>query len=255
MLHRAREDTVSEPETTLRLRLPRLRRFGWRRLPRLIRLLLVVGMVVVALAAIPFGWTRVEAAGHLYDEADLTSTAAPSADVVIVLGAQVAPGGTQPMPFLRGRLDTAADLVRNGHAKVILVSGDATGGSGDETTVMAGYLTDESGIDPARVVIDPYGLDTYDSCLRAKEVYGVARALVVTQPYHLARAVALCRHVGIDADGVGARCDGCVRLNLVRNSVRDYFACSKAALDAVRNRPPAVPSPPSTALTEALSRW
>ena len=70
-----------------------------------------------------------------------TEAEAPTADVVLVLGAQVAPGGTDPMPVLRGRLDTAAALVRDGRARVILVSGDGTGGSGDETTVMTSYLT------------------------------------------------------------------------------------------------------------------
>jgi vancomycin permeability regulator SanA len=227
-------------------------RWRWRRLPRpvraAVRVLAYAGLVGVVLAAIPYGWTRVDAAGHLHDEAD-----APTADVILVLGAQVAPGGTAPMPFLRGRLDTAAGLLERGRATVILVSGDGTGGSGNETGVMTSYLVDRRGVDRSRVVADPYGLDTYDSCVRARRVYGVTRALVVTQPYHLARAVALCRHVGVDAEGVGARCDGCVSLNLARNAVRDYFACTKAALDALRDRPPAVQSPPDRAVTAALA--
>ena len=224
----------------------------WRRLPRPVRSLVRIGLyaalVVVAVAAIPFAWTRAVAGGHLYDEAD-----APEAEVALVLGAQVAPNGTAPMPFLRGRLDTAAWLVEHGRARVLLVSGDATGGSGNETAVMTSYLTGSRGVDAARVVADPYGRDTYDSCRRARDVYGVTRALIVTQSYHLARAVALCRHVGIDADGVAARCDGCLSLNLVRNAARDYFACTKASFDALRDRPPAVPSPPDGAVTAALA--
>jgi vancomycin permeability regulator SanA len=232
---------------------------AWRRLPRWIpitlRTLLIVGVVGTGLAAGPYTWTRVGASGHLYDEADLANADAPRADVVLVLGSQVAPGGTEPMPFLRGRLDTAAALVHDGYAKVILVSGDAAGASGDETAVMRAYLAGPAGLEPDRIVVDPHGLDTYDSCKRATEVFGVTRALIVTQPYHLARAVALCRHVGIDADGVGARCDGCVSLNLLRNGVRDYFACSKAALEAYRDRPPAVISDPDPAVREAVARW
>ena len=107
-------------------------------------------------------------------------------------------------------------------------------------------------MDPRRIVTDPDGLDTYDSCVRARQVYGVTRALVVTQPYHLARAVALCRRVGIDADGVGARCD-CVPLNVARNAARDYLATSKAAWDLWRGRPPAVGSPPSDEVDRALA--
>ncbi len=210
-------------------------------------MLLIAVAVVTGVAALPFGWTRFAAAGHLYDEGD----AGPRADVVLVLGAEVAPGRTEPMPFLRDRLDTAAALIASGQARVVLVSGDADGSSGDETAVMSAYLT-HAGVEPTRVVADPYGMDTYDSCARARQVYGVTKAFVVTQAYHLARAVALCRHLGIDADGVGARCDAC-GVNLVRNGVRDYFACTKAALESYRDRPPAVLSAPSSEVRDAVA--
>ena len=230
----------------------------WRRLPPwariTLRTLLIAGLVVTTLAAGPYAWTRIEASGHLYNEADLTASDGPRADVVLVLGAQVAPGGTEPMPFLRGRLDTAAALVADGYAAVILVSGDANGSSGNETEVMRSYLVGRAAVDPSRIITDPHGLDTYDSCARAKEVFGVSRALLVTQPYHLARAVALCRHLGVDVDGVGARCDGCLSLNLARNATRDYFACSKAALEAYQNRPPSISSEPSSAVADAVAR-
>jgi len=230
---------VSEQAATVSAR-PRRRR--WR------RRLFVLLAATAAVLAVPYLWTQISASGHRYAEDE-----APTADVVLVLGAQVAPGGTEPMPVLRGRLDTAAGLVRAGRARVVLVSGDGTGGSRDETTVMTSYLT-RVGVDPARIVADPSGLDTYDSCLRAKEVYGVGRALVVTQSYHLGRAVALCRHVGIDAEGVAAGCPTCRRITLLRNSLRDVLACTKAAWDALVDRRPAVESPLSTAVTDALAR-
>ncbi len=212
-----------------------------------------MGLALVLVAGIPFAWTRIQAAGHLYDEADLVGDGGPRADVVIALGAQVAPGRTQPMPFLRGRLDTAAALITSGRAKVILVSGDANGGSGDETSVMTNYLAG-IGVEPERLVTDPYGLDTYDSCVRAREVYGVTRAFIVTQGYHLARAVTLCRQAGIDTDGVAARCDECRPQTLFANGVREYFACTKAAWEAYRDRPPVVQSPPDSAVADALAR-
>jgi vancomycin permeability regulator SanA len=211
-----------------------------------VRVGVLAGLVVTLMAAVPYGWVRSAAAGHLYEEGN-----APRADVLIVLGAEVAPGGIEPMPFLKGRLDTAATLSKAGAVKVILVSGDAHGGSGDETSAMTSYLI-RNGVDAHRVVTDPSGLDTYDSCVRAGTVYGVQRALVVTQAYHLPRAVALCRQAGLDVDGVAARCDGC-GLNLVRNAVRDYFASTKAAWDAFTDRPPAVDSPPSTEIMDDLS--
>lgn len=211
-----------------------------------------MSVAVTAAAAAPFGWVQAHASGHLYGSGDLRDGNGPHADVVIVLGAQLAPGGTRPMPFLQYRLDTAAALLASGNATVALVSGDAGGTSGDEPGVMRAYLA-SVGVDPARVVEDPFGLDTYDSCVRARQVFGVTRALIVTQHYHLARAVTLCRQAGIDVDGVGADCDGC-SLRLYTNAVREYFACTKAAWDAWRDRQPAVSSPASTAVVDALAR-
>jgi vancomycin permeability regulator SanA len=219
------------------MRRPRVRR----------RYLLAAALAIVLLAAGPWLWTELAAAGHVHDEAD-----APSVDVAIVLGTGVEPDG-QPSPRLAGRLQTAAGLVHRGLATVILVSGDGGGDSGDEAAAMSAYLQG-LGIDPQRVVADPHGLDTYDSCVRARDVYGVGRALIVTQAYHLSRAVALCRDAGLDADGVAARCPGCGAALLAGKAVRDYAASGKAAWDAVRDRPPAVTSPPDTAVQDALRR-
>ena len=204
-------------------------------------------LAVVALLAIsaPWVWTKINAHGHLYDEGD-----APTADVVIVLGTDVAPDGT-PGIRLTGRLETAAALVAAGRARAVLVSGDGHGVSGDETAAMATYLTG-LGVDPRRIVADPAGLDTYDSCVRARQVYGITSALVVTQAYHLSRAVTLCRHLGVDAEGVNARCAGCSGRLLAEKAVRDYFASGKAAWDVVTDRDPAVRSPANPAVQHAL---
>jgi vancomycin permeability regulator SanA len=219
---------------------------------RVIRWALIVGAALVVLSALPFAWVHIDAAGPMLNESDLAGGKGLHEDVAMVLGAQVEPDGVTPRPYLKGRLDTAAQLYRDGNVRVILVSGDGDGTSGDETQVMTRYLV-AHGVDPARIVTDPYGLDTYDSCRRAHDVYGLRRMLVVTQPYHLPRAVALCRSMGIDATGVGARCDGCDLFQLAYNATRDYFAASKAALDLIRGRPPAMTSPPSTAITQALA--
>jgi vancomycin permeability regulator SanA len=85
-------------------------------------------------------------------------------------------------------------------------------------------------------------------------VFGVRRALIVTQSYHLSRAVTLCRSLDLDVEGVPAGCDGCGTALLAEKSVRDYFASGKAAWDAVRRRAPAVVSPPSPAIQTALSK-
>ncbi len=80
------------------------------------------------------------------------------------------------------------------------------------------------------------------------------RALIVTRSDHLSRAVTLCRGAGLDADGVAARCPGCGAVLLAGKAVRDYAASGKAVWDVVRDRPPAVESPPDPAVQDALRR-
>ncbi|WP_143052921.1 SanA/YdcF family protein [Propionibacterium cyclohexanicum] len=121
--------------------------------------------------------------------------------VALVLGAGVRHG--RPTPYLRARLDVAARLWREGQVRVILVSGHAEEGY-DEPDVMANYLADQ-GVPRRCVVCDGEGMDTWSSCLRAQRVYGVDALVVVTQAYHLPRALAACRMLGIDAQGAPDR--------------------------------------------------
>ncbi|MDG4794795.1 YdcF family protein [Micromonospora sp. WMMD1082] len=225
---------------------PAARAARWRR--RLTRAA-ALGVAVLLLVSLPWLWTTIAARGHLHPVAE-----APTVDVVIVLGTAVTEDGRQPGPRLAGRLETAAELVHRQQARVVLVSGDGGGASGDEPAAMTLELTGRLGVDPRQVIADPHGLDTYDSCRRAREVYGIERALIVTQSYHLSRAVTLCRHLGIDAEGVPARCSGCGSAQLARKAARDYLASGKAAWDAIRDRPPTVTSPPDPGVSDALAR-
>ncbi|WP_255284115.1 SanA/YdcF family protein [Nocardia alba] len=171
-------------------------------------------------------WTL--SAGHRSDVA-----AAPSAPVVIVPGAKVAPDGT-PMAYLRGRLDVAIELIEAGKAEEILLSGDAGGSSGDEIASMIAYLLDR-GIDPAIVRSDGSGLSTRETCERAKSMFGIDRAIIVSQYQHLPRAVALCRVAGIEADGVVASCE-CRQVTEARNNIREWLAAPKAVAQMLHGR-------------------
>src|SRR5215831_4833421 len=143
------------------------------------------------------GWVRATTAGYIYSPASV-----PQAPVALVLGKLVYPDGT-PSPLLLARLQLAASLYRSGKVRAVLVSGDGGSRPGyDEVTAMRRWLI-EHGVPARRVVPDPAGFDTAASCARARSVFGVSRAIVVTNSYHLPRAVALCRHSGIDAFGVG----------------------------------------------------
>lgn len=125
----------------------------------------------------------------------------PAAEVALVLGAEVYPGG-RPSGFLRARLDVAADLHRRGLVSKLLLSGDGRSRFYDEPAAMRDYLVGE-GIPEAALILDREGLDTYASCARARDVFGLTRLTVVSQRYHLPRALAICGLLGIDARGVG----------------------------------------------------
>jgi len=176
-------------------------------------------------------WVRASAFGHVYAESSV-----PPAPVAIVLGAEVYPGG-EPSPFLAARLDIAKRLLDEGKVRAILVSGDHSRWDYDEPGSMQVYLV-ARGVPAARVVLDYAGFDTYDSCARAKRVFGVRKAIVVTQSYHIDRAVTLCRGQGIDASGIG---DDSVRVYTepwAHSYVREQGAIVKAALDAISHRDP-----------------
>lgn len=125
----------------------------------------------------------------------------PAAEVALVLGAEVYPGG-RPSGFLRARLDLAADLYRRGLASTLLLSGDGRSRFYDEPAAMRDYLVAE-GVPESALLLDREGLDTYASCSRARDVFGLTRLTVVSQRYHLPRALAICGLLGIDALGVG----------------------------------------------------
>ena len=201
----------------------------------------LVGVTTVLGASV--GIVRGAAAGHLYPLDQV-----PYAPVALVLGAQVYPSG-RPSRFLRARLDLALLLLQRGTVERLLLSGDAQAPEYDEPAAMRDHLID-AGAPADRLVLDPGGLDTYDSCVRARDVFGVQRVVVVTQTYHLPRAVATARLVGLDAVGVG---DRTVRLRedgealnepWARGWVRDQVACVKTLWDVGTPRRPALPATP-----------
>ena len=205
------------------------------------RLLLCLAAAVAVVLA-PTGWLWLASAAHM---------SGSTAPVVIVFGAQLTPDGTAPKPFLKGRLDAAVRVVRSGRAKVVLVSGDEHGMSGNEVAAMSRYL-ESAGIPAQHIVRDGAGLDTYDTCRRAHDVFGVRKALLASQEFHLHRAVTLCRSLGIDADGLAAACDDCRESTLLSNRAREVPAAWKAAYDRLRHRQPVVVSPPNAEVSEAL---
>jgi vancomycin permeability regulator SanA len=171
--------------------------------------------------------------------------------VALVLGKLVYPDGT-PSPLLRARLELAGKLYRAGKVQALLVSGDGGSRPGyDEVAVMRRWLI-EHGVPARRIVPDPAGFDTYASCARARSVFGVGRAIVVTNSYHLPRAVALCRHSGIDAFGVGDEAGRSDRWSWWTGAAREQSATVLAVYDVLA-RPEPRPGPLSPSLATALA--
>lgn len=207
----------------------------------------IVGVAVLATAAVvvvgaSYAWVRIDAGDH-----EFTVAQAPSAEVALVLGAGLRADGT-PSEYLRYRLDDAAALFKAGKVKVLLVSGDNRTAEHDEPTAMRNYLVAQ-GVPVDKVVLDFAGQDTYDSCFRAKEIFGVTRLLVVTQQFHLARAVFLCRQVGIDSDGVADPHP----LVTTSPEIREVPAAVKAAWDAIWQPDPRHLGPREDGVTTALA--
>lgn len=206
---------------------------------------LAVGLAVLTMAAGGL-WVSARSAGHVHAEATV-----PAAPVALVLGAEVYPGGT-PSPFLAARLDIARRLLAAGKVKAIVVSGDHGHWDYDEPGAMQVYLI-ARGVPAQQIVLDYAGFDTYDSCSRARRVFGVRQAIVVTQSYHIERAVALCRQLGVDASGVG---DDTVRIyrNPWWHSVfRERGAVVKALVDVLSHRDPVFLGRPETGVEDALA--
>lgn len=174
------------------------------------------------------------ARGHCFSEAGV-----PGAPVGLVLGARVFLDGS-PTPFLAARLELGHRLLAANRVQTLVLSGDASAPEGDEPAAMERYLR-RAGVPADRLRLDPGGRDTYDSCWRLRRVYGVRAAVVVTQSYHLTRAVATARALGIDAAGVGDDTVRAHRRSWRAGAVREWFAGMKTLWDLGSGR---VPRPP-----------
>ncbi|MFE0510797.1 vancomycin high temperature exclusion protein [Streptomyces sp. NPDC058964] len=218
-----------------RPRLPRTRA-GRRRLVQAV-------MAVCVLALLPVTWLYVSTADRLRTTAD-----APRTEVAVVFGAGLWAG--EPSPYLAHRLDAAAKLYRAGRIEVVLVTGDNSRKDYDEPDAMRAYLT-KHGVPDARIVSDYAGFDTWDSCVRAKKIFGVDRAVLISQGFHIRRAVALCEAAGIDSYGIGveAKHDA----TWYYGGTREVFAAGKAALDALFEPEPRFLGPREPGVERALA--
>ncbi len=157
------------------------------------------------------------------------------AQAVLVLGASVFADGT-PSDILADRLEVAADLYLAGAADAVIVSGDNRSAHYNESDAMKEYCI-KLGVPADAIIVDHAGYDTYASVYRARYVYDKQDVFIVTQAYHLYRALAIAHGLGMEAQGVAA--DKGSYDNQMSYSVREILARDKDFLKTFFRIPPA----------------
>lgn len=160
---------------------------------------------------------------------------APVKRVAVVFGAEVKRDGT-PSTVLRDRVETAVGLYKSGKVEKLLMSGDNRFVNYNEPESMRQYAL-TLGMPDSDIVLDYAGRRTYDTCYRAREIFGVNSAILVTQGFHLPRALFLCKAFGIDSVGVNA--DNYYYLKRLRLfwNVREVLASVQSVLDVYLFKP------------------
>lgn len=144
-------------------------------------------------------------------------------DAVLVLGAQVRADGS-PSVMLRERLDTGIQIYQSGLTDRIIMSGDHGSDDYDEVNVMKDYAV-ERGVPSEHIFMDHAGFSTYESMYRAKEIFQAENIIVVTQNYHLYRALYDAEAMGLRAKGVA--CDTAVYSGDTYRKIREMAAIAK----------------------------
>lgn len=168
--------------------------------------LIVAAILVLAFALVLIVWLagRIIGGYAQFTIEDPTEAENLMIPVGLVLGAGITEDGW-PKPVLRSRLDAAADGYAAGHVRRLLVSGDNRFDSYNEPGAMKRYLVEQRGVASDDIQEDFAGRSTYESCERASKVFELDSVIIYTTKSHLARAIYLCRHFGIDAFGVPSR--------------------------------------------------
>jgi len=165
--------------------------------------MIILASVIMAVAALATlvilrAITQARASGRIYTSIN----AVPSAPVAIVLGAGLW-RDSSPTPALYDRVATAVDLYKAGKVKKLLMTGDNRFVNYNEPAAMQ-RLAIQLGVPQQDIVLDYAGRRTYDSCYRAREIFEVRQAIIVTQRFHLDRALFLCDALGVESIGVAA---------------------------------------------------
>lgn len=163
------------------------------------RFIIIIGIIALLLLTTVNIWMIASTSERIMSDGEFSFT---DADCIIILGAGIRADGS-PSHMLEDRLLTGIELYNNGYSDTMLMSGDHGRVEYDEVNTMKAFAIDD-GVPVDRIFMDHAGFSTYDSIYRAREIFGADKVIIVTQKYHLYRALAIADSLGIEAIGVPA---------------------------------------------------
>lgn len=193
-------------------------------------MLIAITLLVLATVFIPRLVTAISTQGFIH-----TVEQSPKKPVAIVFGAGLRWDG-RPTPVLRDRVATAAQLYHDRKVDRLVMSGDYRSQEYNEPGAMREFAI-QLGVPEEDIILDYAGNRTYDTCYRAANLFGIKSAALITQNFHLPRAVYTCRSIGIEAEGVIADRRYYHRNSLTFWNFREVFATSVAMLEVHLTKP------------------
>ena len=209
------------------------------------KIMLILVAVEIFFAILVFGingYVVLSAKGNILSPESASQL--ENVDCILVLGCGVRPDGT-PSDMLTDRLKQAISLYRSGAAPKLLMSGDHGQTSYDEVNAMKQFTLD-AGIPSVDIFLDHAGFSTYESIYRAKEIFAAKKIIIVTQEYHLHRALHIAKAMGLEAYGVSADLRG--YSGQFYRDVREVLARNKDFLTSIFK-------PKPTYLGETIPVW
>ena len=192
-------------------------------------LLWLLSLAILAIAA-PFavnGWMVASTASRILTTEEAAKL--QNVDCIVVLGCAVRPDGT-PSPMLAERLQRSVELYEAGAAPKLLMSGDNGQVEYNEVAAMGNYAL-QKGIPSYDIFLDYAGFSTYESMYRAQAIFQAEKIIIVTQKYHLHRALYIAKAMGLDAYGVSS--DTQVFAGQTNRDIREILARNKDFLTSI----------------------
>lgn len=198
-----------------------------KKLKKALLWLLILAILAVAVPFAINGWVVASTKSRILTTEDAAKL--QDVDCILVLGCAVRADGT-PSPMLAERLARSVELYKAGAAPKLLMSGDNGQVEYNEVAAMANYALGKD-VPSYDIFLDYAGFSTYESMYRAKEIFQAKKIIIVTQKYHLHRAIYIAKALGLDAYGVSS--DTQVFAGQVNRDIREILARNKDFLTAI----------------------